>query len=102
MNQKQIRIVLSSFNHRVLDGVVKKIIAVTKKDNFDISGPFPLPTKIVKDTILRSVHRHKDSREQLEIRTYKRLIYIKNPTSELLETLKLLQIPQSVDIELKL
>ena len=101
MNQKKLRIVVKSYDHRLLDHTVKKIVNITKKMASDIIGPIPFPIKKEVFTILRSVHRHKDSREQLEIRTHKRVIDILEPNADILHKLKMLQLPQGIDIELK-
>lgn len=102
MSTKKIRIITQSYDHRVLDSAVKKILVVARQESSKVVGPILIPTKKEKITILRSVHRHKDSREQLEIRTHKRLIDIYEPSSELLKKLKLLHLPHEIDVELKL
>ena len=96
-----VRIKLSAYDHRVLDKATTKIVEVIKRAGGVISGPVPLPTKIEKFTILRAVHKYKDSREQFEMRTHKRLIDIKNPSKEIIDALAHLDIPSGVDIKIK-
>ena len=79
----------------------QKIVETVKRSGGEISGPVPLPTEIEKFTILRAVHKYKDSREQFEMRTHKRLIDIKNPTKETVDALAHLDLPSGVDIEIK-
>lgn len=97
----RIRIKLKAYDHRVLDLAASRIVEAVKKTGGDISGPIPLPTDIQKITILRAVHKYKDSREQFEMRTHKRLIDINNPSKETVETLTRLDLPSGVDIEIK-
>ena len=97
-----IRVRLQAYDHKILDASVAKIIAAANKTGAKVVGPIPLPTEKQVYTILRAVHKYKDSREQFEIRTHKRLIDIKNPTKETVETLKRLDLPSGVDIEIKL
>ena len=84
MSTEKIRIKIKAYDHRVLDNAAKKIVETVKRTGGEISGPVPLPTEIEKYTILRAVHKYKDSREQFEMRTHKRLIDIKNPARKLL------------------
>ena len=77
MSTQKIRIKLKAYDHRILDNAVTKIVETVKRTGGDIVGPVPLPTEIEKFTILRAVHKYKDSREQFERRTHKRLIDIK-------------------------
>ena len=101
MSTKKIRIKMKAYDHRILDNAVKKIVETIKRIGGEISGPIPLPTEIEKFTILRAVHKYKDSREQFEMRTHKRLIDIKNPTKETVDALAHLDLPSGVDIEIK-
>lgn len=101
MAEKKVRIKLKSFEHKNLDKACAKIIATVKRTGGDISGPVPLPTEIEKITILRAVHKYKDSREQFEKRTHKRLIDITNPSKETVDALTHLDIPSGVDIKIK-
>ena len=98
----KVRIRLKAYDHRVLDNAATKIVETAKRLNSEISGPIPLPTEIEKYTILRAVHKYKDSREQFEMRTHKRLIDIKNPSKELIDALSRLDLPSCVDIQIKL
>ena len=97
----RIRVKLKAYDHRILDLAVGRIIEAVKRTGGEISGPIPLPTEIQKYTILRAVHKYKDSREQFEMRTHKRLIDINNPSKETVETLTRLDLPSGVDIEIK-
>ena len=97
-----VRIKLKAYDHRVLDNAATKIVETVKRTGGEISGPVPLPTEIQKYTILRAVHKYKDSREQFEMRTHKRLIDIKNPSKETIDALSHLDIPSGVDIQIKL
>ena len=99
---KRIRVRLQAYDHRVLDMSVEKIVIAAKKTGASVVGPIPLPTERQVYTILRAVHKYKDSREQFEIRTHKRLIDIKNPTKETVEQLRKLDLPSGVDIDIKL
>ena len=100
-NQK-IRIRLKSYDHRILDMSAEKIVDTAKGTGASVSGPIPLPTEKQIITILRAVHKYKDSREQFEIRTHKRLIDISNPSSKTVDSLMRLDLPAGVDIEIKL
>ena len=97
-----VRIKLKAYDHRILDNAATKIVETVKRTGGEISGPVPLPTEIQKYTILRAVHKYKDSREQFEMRTHKRLIDIKNPSKETVDALTHLDIPSGVDIQIKL
>ena len=99
---KKVRIRLKAYEHRILDTACTKIVETVKRTGGEISGPVPLPTEIEKITILRAVHKYKDSREQFERRTHKRLIDIKNPSKETVDALAHLDLPSGVDIEIKL
>ncbi len=96
-----IRIRLKSYDHRLLDQSAKKIVDTAKKTGAVVSGPIPLPTEKEIFTILRSPHVNKDSREQFERRTHKRLIDIVNPTPQTIDSLMHLDLPSGVDIVLK-
>ncbi|MDD7618932.1 MAG: 30S ribosomal protein S10 [Bacillales bacterium] len=100
--EKAIRIRLTAYEHEILDQSVEKILTVASKTNAKVKGPIPLPTEKQVYTILRATFKYKDSREQFEIRTHKRLIYITNPTKETVETLRKLDLPSGVDIDIKL
>ncbi len=102
MSKEKVRIRLKSYEHGMLDNAATKIVETVKRSGGEISGPVPLPTEIEKYTILRAVHKDKDSREQFEMRTHKRLIDIKNPSKETIEALTHLDLPSGVDIEIKL
>lgn len=102
MASNKIRIRLKSFDHKILDNSAEKIVATAKKSGAQVVGPVPLPTEKEVYTILRAVHKYKDSREQFEIRTHKRLIDIVNPTQETVDVLTRLELPSGVDIEIKL
>ena len=97
-----IRVRLKAYDHTVLDLSVAKIVEAATKTGATVVGPIPLPTEKQVYTILRSPFVHKDSREQFEIRTHKRLIDIVNPTKATMETLTRLDLPSGVDIEIKL
>ncbi len=99
---QKIRIKLKSFDHKVLDASAKKIVETAKNTGAEVSGPVPLPTKKEIVTILRAVHKYKDSREQFEMRTHKRLIDILSPTPKTVDSLMRLDLPAGVDIEIKL
>lgn len=101
MANEKIRIRLKAYDHRILDRATAKIIETVKRSGGEVSGPVPLPTEIEKYTILRAVYKYKDSREQFEMRTHKRLIDIKNPNKETIEALKHLDLPSGVDIQIK-
>ena len=97
-NQK-IRIKLKAYDHVVLDQSAEKIVEIAKRTGAKVSGPIPLPTDKEVITILRAVHKYKDSREQFEMRTYKRIIDIYSPNAKLLDSIHL---PAGVDIKIKL
>lgn len=99
---QKIRIKLKSYDHKVLDASAKKIVETAKETGAEVSGPVPLPTKKEIVTILRAVHKYKDSREQFEMRTHKRLIDILSPTPKTVDSLMRLDLPAGVDIEIKL
>ncbi|MBN2899099.1 MAG: 30S ribosomal protein S10 [Clostridia bacterium] len=99
---QKIRIRLKSYDHKILDNSAAKIVETAKTTGADVAGPVPLPTKKEIVTILRAVHKYKDSREQFELRTHKRLIDILNPTPKTVDALMRLDLPAGVDIEIKL
>ena len=99
---KRIRIRIKSYDHQLVDGAAERIVETAKRTGARIAGPIPLPTDKEIVTILRAVHKYKDSREQFEMRTHKRLIDILNPSNRTVEALTNLQLPAGVDIEIKL
>jgi len=98
----KIRILLKTYDHKILDQSVQKIVNTVKKTGAKISGPIPLPTEINKFCVLRSPHVDKDSREQFEMRTHKRLIDIHDPSQETVDSLQKIDLPSGVNIEVKL
>ena len=100
--EKKLRIRLLSYDHRLLDESAKKIVEACNRTGAKVSGPIPLPTEKEVFTIIRSPHKDKDSREQFEMRTHKRLIDIKNPNKDAIEALKRLDLPSGVDIQIKM
>ena len=101
-NKKMIRIRLKAYDHQLIDKAAEKIVETAKRTDAKVSGPIPLPTKTEIVTILRAVHKYKDSREQFERRTHKRLIDIMNPTQKTVEALMNLELPAGVEIDIKL
>ncbi len=99
---QKIRIRLKAYDHALLDKSAAKIVETAKKTGADVSGPIPLPTEKEVVTILRAVHKYKDSREQFEQRTHKRLIDITNATIQTTDALTKIDLPAGVDIEIKL
>ena len=97
----KVRIRLKAYDHKVLDDTAAKIVTTIKRIGGEISGPIPLPTEIQRYTVLRAVHKYKDSREQFEMRTHKRLIDINNPSKETIDALSHLDLPSGVDIQIK-
>lgn len=102
MANTKVRINLKAFDHRLLDIAAGKIVETVKRTGGVVSGPVPLPTEVQKYTVLRSVHKYKDAREQFEMRTHKRLIDIKDPSKETIDALTHLDLPSGVDINIKL
>ena len=102
MAGQKIRIKLRAYDHNLIDKSAEKIVETIKKTGTKVLGPIPLPTEKEIITILRATHKYKDSREQFELRTHKRLIDIFNPTARTLEMLKKLDSPAGVDIAMKL
>ncbi|MBR4800278.1 MAG: 30S ribosomal protein S10 [Clostridia bacterium] len=102
MAGQKIRIKLKAYDHNLIDLSAEKIVETVKKTGTKVSGPIPLPTDKEVITILRATHKYKDSREQFELRTHKRLIDIFNPTSKTVDSLMKLDLPAGVDISIKL
>ncbi len=100
--KEMIRIRLKAYDHQLIDQAAEKIVDTAKRSGAEVSGPIPLPTKKEVVTILRSVHVNKDSREQFERRTHKRLIDVIKPSPKTVEALMSLELPAGVDIEIKL
>jgi small subunit ribosomal protein S10 len=100
--KQRIRIRLKAFDHRILDQSAQQIVDTAQQTGARVSGPVPLPTQIQKYTVMRSPFIDKDSREQFEIRTHKRLIDIIDPTNKTVEALTRLNLPAGVDIEVRL
>ena len=100
--KQKIRIRLKAYDHALLDQSAEKIVETAKRTGSAVSGPIPLPTEKEVVTILRAVHKYKDSREQFEMRTHKRLIDIQAPTNKTVEALGRLEVPAGVSIEIKL
>ncbi|MCH6555711.1 MAG: 30S ribosomal protein S10 [Chloroflexi bacterium] len=102
MARQKIRIRLKAYDHRILDQSAVLIVEAAERTGAAVSGPVPLPTEIKKFCVIRSPHVDKDSREQFEIRTHKRLVDIMDPTPKTVDALMRLQLPSGVDIEIKL
>ena len=102
MAKQKIRIRLKAFDHRILDQSARQIVSTAERTGAQVVGPVPLPTRIEKYTVIRSPFIDKDSREQFEIRTHKRLIDVVEPGSKTVDQLMRLQLPAGVDIEIKL
>ena len=102
MAKQVMRIILKAYDHQLVDQSARKIIETVKKSGAEVSGPVPLPTKKEIVTILRAVHKYKDSREQFEQRTHKRLIDITSPTQKTVDSLSRLEMPAGVYIEIKM
>ncbi len=101
MANESIRIRLKAYDHQLIDQSAEKIVETAKRTGAAVSGPIPLPTKREIVTILRATHKYKDSREQFERRTHKRLVDIQNPSPKTVEDLMSLQLPAGVEIEIK-
>ena len=99
---EKIRIRLKSYDHTLVDAAAEKIVETAKRNGATVSGPIPLPTEKEIVTILRAVHKYKDSREQFEYRTHKRLIDVIKPSQKTIEALTALELPAGVEIEIKL
>ena len=102
MATQKIRITLKAFDYNLIAQASVRIVDTAKKAGAKVSGPIPMPTEKEVVTILRSPHKHKDSREQFEIRTHKRLIDIYNPSSKTVDSLMKIDLPSGVDIKIKL
>lgn len=101
MSKNIVRINLKAFDNKILDIAAGKIVDTVKRLGGTVSGPVPLPTEMEKVTVLRAVHKYKDSREQFESRTHKRLIDIKDPGKDIIDALSHLDLPSGIDIEIK-
>tara|TARA_B100001121_G_scaffold158277_1_gene138343 strand:- start:79 stop:390 length:312 start_codon:yes stop_codon:yes gene_type:complete len=101
-DHQNIRIRLKAFDHRILDSSTHEIVNTAKRTGADVRGPIPLPTKIERFTVNRSPHVDKKSREQFEIRTFKRLLDIIGPTPQTVDALMKLDLAAGVDVEIKL
>lgn len=101
VSTKRIRVRLKGYDHQLIDKAAKKIVDVVDRAGGVVSGPIPLPTERKVITILRAVHKYKDSREQFEARTHKRLIDVMNPSAKTIDALSNLDIPAGVDVEVK-
>ena len=99
---EKVRIKLKSYDHTLIDAAAEKIVDAAKRNGATVSGPVPLPTDKEIVTILRAVHKYKDSREQFEMRTHKRLIDVIKPSQKAIEAITSLELPAGVDIEVKL
>ena len=100
--QEKIRIRLKAYDHTLIDQAAEKIVEAAKRNGATVSGPIPLPTEKEIVTILRAVHKYKDSREQFELRTHKRLIDVIKPSKKAIEAITTLELPAGVEIEVKL
>ena len=99
---QKMRVILKAYDHQLVDASAKKIVDTAKKSGAVVSGPVPLPTKKEVVTIIRAVHKYKDSREQFEQRTHKRLIDILTPTQKTVDSLSRLEMPAGVYIDIKM
>ncbi len=102
MANQVMRIILKAYDHEIVDASAKKIIETVRKNGSEVSGPVPLPTKREVITIIRAPHKYKDSREQFEQRTHKRLIDIIAPTQKVVDALSRLEMPAGVAIDIKM
>ena len=102
MDRQNIRIRLRAFDHQVLDSSTREIVSTAKRTGARVKGPIPLPTRIEKFTLLRSPHVDKNSRDQLEIRTHKRVLDIVDPTPQTIDALMKLDLASGVDVEISL
>ena len=100
-SKQKMSIKLKAYDHQLIDQSAQKIVDTAKRTGAAVSGPIPLPTQIERVTILRAVHKYKDSREQFEMRTHKRLVEILMPTPKTVDVLMRLDLPAGVDIEIK-
>ena len=101
VNEK-IRVRVKGYDHKLVDAAAEKIVDAAKRNGAEVSGPIPLPTEKEIITILRAVHKYKDSREQFEQRTHKRLIQIVKPSKKVADAIMSLELPAGVEIEVKL
>ena len=101
MAQNKIRVRLKSYDATIIDAAAQKVVETAKRNGSKVSGPIPLPTDREIVTILRAVHKYKDSREQFKMRTHKRLIDILEPQQKTVEALMNLELPAGVEIEIK-
>ena len=100
--KEKLRIRLKSYDSTLIDQAAEKIVEAAKRNGATVSGPIPLPTEKEIVTILRAVHKYKDSREQFELRTHKRLIDVIKPSKKAIEAITTLELPAGVEIEVKL
>ncbi|MCL2846279.1 MAG: 30S ribosomal protein S10 [Firmicutes bacterium] len=102
MTKQKIRVKISGYDHGLVETALARIIDVAQKNGSKVSGPVPLPTEREIVTVIRSPHKYKDSREQFETRTHKRLVDLYNPSQKLVEALTRLEMPAGVEIQIKL
>ncbi|MBP5292992.1 MAG: 30S ribosomal protein S10 [Clostridia bacterium] len=102
MATEKVRVRLKSYDHKLVDTAAEKIVEIAKRNGAEVSGPIPLPTEKEVITILRAVHKYKDSREQFETRTHKRLIDVIKPSKKCIDDLMRVDLPAGVDIQIKL
>ena len=100
--KEKIRVRLKSYDHTLIDAAAEKVVEVAKRNGATVSGPIPLPTEKEIITILRAVHKYKDSREQFELHTHKRLIDIIKPSQKVVDALMNVELPAGVEIEVKI
>ena len=100
--KEKIRVKLKSYDHTIIDAAAEKVVEVAKRNGAVVSGPIPLPTEKEIITILRAVHKYKDSREQFELHTHKRLIDIIKPSQKVVDALMNIELPAGVEIEVKI
>ncbi len=100
--QAKLRLRIKSYDHKLLDRSTRQIIDIAKRNGAETIGPIPLPTEVRKYTVNRSTFVHKDSREQFEMRTHKRLVDILNPNQKIVEALSSVNLPAGIEIEIKM
>ena len=100
--KEKIRVRLKSYDHTIIDAAAEKVVEVAKRNGATVSGPIPLPTDKEVVTILRAVHKYKDSREQFELHTHKRLVDIIKPSQKVVDALMNIELPAGVEIEVKI
>ena len=100
--KEKIRVRLKSYDHTIIDAAAEKVVDVAKRNGATVSGPIPLPTEKEIITILRAVHKYKDSREQFELHTHKRLIDVIKPSQKVVDALMNVELPAGVEIEVKI